>query len=256
MGKGRTNAGHGGGSSWSWYAYIQVSTDANASITATNPAGNTYTKQANSSGSVIFTVAYPGTYTISETGATSKTVVVADYGVAYPVSIYVPAPTGDYIIKNGVSYNGGGYDVYLSPTAARPLNSNVSYETPFVQSGVSRTNPVTGATENFLLFQLGNSNVGGSLHDIYKIDVTGKTKLYINMFYGQAFANLYFGLFNSISGGWINVAAQKMASYQTTGINTQLDISSYSGEYYIGVYGINDSNHSNTNAYIRDLYLA
>ena len=85
---GRSNAIIGSGSSWSWYAYIQVSTDANASITATNPAGNTYTKTANSSGAVTFTVAYPGTYTISETGATSVTVVVADYGVAYQASIY------------------------------------------------------------------------------------------------------------------------------------------------------------------------
>ena len=98
---GRTNAGISGGSSSTWYAYIQVSTDANAIITAVNPAGNSYTKTADSTGSAIFIVAYPGTYTISETGATSKTVVVADYGVAYPVSIYIPTFNG-ILIADGV----------------------------------------------------------------------------------------------------------------------------------------------------------
>ena len=96
---GRTNAVIGG-SSWSWYAYIQVSTDANASITAVNPAGNSYTKTADANGSCTFTVAYPGTYTISETGATSQTVVVADYGVAYQISIYAIVFDGR-IITNG-----------------------------------------------------------------------------------------------------------------------------------------------------------
>lgn len=108
---GRTNAGQRGGGSWSWFAFIQVTTDANASITAVNPAGNSYTKTADSSGSVIFTVAYPGTYTISETGATSQTVVVADYGVAYNVTIHVPTFDG-YLIRDGVekvSFTGHEY---------------------------------------------------------------------------------------------------------------------------------------------------
>ena len=144
MGKGRTNAGHSGGSSWSWYAYIQVSTDANASITATNPAGNTYTKQANSSGSVIFTVAYPGTYTISETGATSKTVIVADYGVIYPVSINIPTFDGK-LINDGVavvSYSAGGMS-----------GTNLSQRTPSLAS-------LSHEGYNCILVSIGSSGAG------------------------------------------------------------------------------------------------
>lgn len=96
---GRTNVG-GNAPASLWYAYIQVSTDANAVITAVNPAGNSYTKTADSTGSAIFIVSYPGTYTISETDAPSQTVVVADYGVVYPVSIYLPTFNG-ILISDG-----------------------------------------------------------------------------------------------------------------------------------------------------------
>ena len=127
---GRNNVG-GGGSSSTWYAYIQVSTDANAVITAVNPAGNSYTKTADSTGSAIFIVAYPGTYTISETGATSQTVVVADYGVSYSVSIYaVPVFTG-VLINDGseqVSFKSMGITGFNPPS--KPLT--ISYNTIWV----------------------------------------------------------------------------------------------------------------------------
>lgn len=246
---GRTNAGVNSTAS-QWYAFIQVSTDANAVITAVNPAGNSYTKTADGTGSCIFIVAYPGTYTISETGAQSQTAVVADYGVTYSVSIYLPAPTGTYIIQ------GGNYQVNMSRAAAVPISySHISQNTPYVSTGVSKTNPVTGVTENWLLFQIENANTGGCLFTTNKINTTGKSKLYINMYYDQPYANLYFGIFSIVSGGWISVISDTQASYQTSTISTYLNIS-FNGECYIGVYGINDSNHSLSTAYIKDLYYA
>ena len=126
---GRTNVG--GGNAEQWYAAIVVTTDANASITAVNPRGNSYTRQADSSGSLTILVAYPGTYTISETGATSQTVVVADYGVSYPVSIYaVPVFTG-VLINDGseqVSFKSMGITGFNPPS--KPLT--ISYNTILV----------------------------------------------------------------------------------------------------------------------------
>ena len=246
---GRTNACSGSGSSSLWYAYIQVSTDANAVITAVNPAGNSYTKTADSTGSAIFIVSYPGTYTISETDAPSQTVVVADYGVAYSVSIHVPPPAGTYLILNG------NPQVTFSRAAAIPSSYSQSHETPYITTGVSKTNPVTGATENWLLYQQGSANSGGCYFTSSVVDLTRYSKLCINMFYDQVYANLYFGIFSSVSGGWVNVVSSTQAQYQTTSILTYLNIS-LNSSYYIGVYGLNDSSHSNTNIYIRDLYLA
>ena len=246
---GRTNVG-GNAPASLWYAYIQVSTDANAVITAVNPAGNSYTKTADENGSAIFIVAYPGTYTISETGATSQTVVVADYGVAYSVSIHVPEPAGYYLIKNGNPQES------FTRAGAVPSSYSVQHEQPFISTGITKANPITGNMENWVLFQLESSNAGGYYGAVNSVDLTGYTKLYINMFYNQNYANLYFGVFYSISGGWINVVTDKMASYQSGGISTVLNLPSTTNSYYIGMYGINDSSHSNTNAYIKDLYLA
>ena len=144
MSIGRTNAGVGGGGSWSWYAYIQVSTDANASITAVNPAGNSYTKTADANGSCTCTVAYPGTYTISETGATSQTVVVADYGVIYPVSINIPTFDGK-LITDGVAT--------VSYTASGMTGTNLTAKTPSL-ANLSREG------YNCILVSLGSSGAG------------------------------------------------------------------------------------------------
>ena len=94
---GRTNVG-GGGSDF--VAYIQVTTDPNAVITATNPAGNTFTGTADSTGALTLTVRNSGTYTVSETGAPSESVVVSDYGEIYTVSI---AQFDGYIVNNGTA---------------------------------------------------------------------------------------------------------------------------------------------------------
>lgn len=250
---GRTNAGQRGGGSWSWFAFIQVTTDANASITAVNPAGNSYTKTADSSGSVIFTVTYPGTYTISETGATSQTVVVADYGVAYNVTILVPPPVGMYIIQSGVPAQN------MSAYGALPTSASVGHDSPFITTGVSKRNPVTQQMDYWTLVQQGNQNSGGCYVTTSKISTAGYSTLNINAIYDQQYANLYFGIYSAISGGWMTVVASTQAQYQTSGgISTSLNIagSSSVGDVYIGVYVINDSSHSNTNAYIRDLYLA
>lgn len=249
---GRTNAG-GVGSVSQWYAYIQVSTDANAIITAVNPAGNSYTRTADSTGALTIVVSYPGTYTISETGATSQTVVVADYGVAYNVTILVPPPVGMYIIQSGVPVQG------MSAYAALPTSASVSHDTPYAIKGVPKTNPVTHEIDDWVLVQQSNQNSGGCYVTQSKISTAGYSTLNINMIYDQPYANLYFGLYSTISGGWMTVVASTQAQYQTSGgISTTLNIagSSSVGDVYIGVYVINDSSHSNTNAYIRDLYLS
>lgn len=82
---GRTNVG--GGSSFS--ATVEITTDANATITLTNLAGDTFSGNADSSGDLTIIVNKPGTYTVTETGAsTTKAVVIADDGETYITEIY------------------------------------------------------------------------------------------------------------------------------------------------------------------------
>lgn len=82
---GRTNVG--GGSSFS--ATVEITTDSNATITLTNLAGDTFSGNADSSGDLTIVVNKPGTYTVTETGAsTTKTVVIADDGETYITEIY------------------------------------------------------------------------------------------------------------------------------------------------------------------------
>lgn len=161
---GRTNVG-GNAPASLWYAYIQVSTDANAVITAVNPAGNSYTKTADENGSAIFIVAHPGTYTISETGATSQTVVVADYGVAYTVSIHVP-------IFNGTLINNGTETVDFSEYAYH--YSSYDERSPYILQNMVYT-------------------VGGtSYNTVYIEQVSGYSGLYIstNAFNRSGYSNL------------------------------------------------------------------
>ena len=138
---GRNNVG-GGGSSSAWYAYIQVSTDANAIITAVNPAGNSYTRTADSTGSLIIVVGYPGTYTISETGTTPQTVVVADYGVAYPVTIHIPTFNGTFINNGAEAVEFSKYEYTYSYYSGRtPFTlenmyytaGGIAYSTVFIE---------------------------------------------------------------------------------------------------------------------------
>ena len=108
---GKTNVG-GGGSNF--IAYIAVSTDPNAQISAVNLAGDVYTGTASASGSLLLPVRNPGTYTVSETGAGTATVVVSDYGAAYSVSLYLFV--GNIISDGEIVVNGGmfteGYPYY------------------------------------------------------------------------------------------------------------------------------------------------
>ena len=145
---GRTNVFSGTQTS-QWYAYIQVSTDANAVITAVNPAGNSYTKTADSTGSAIFIVAYPGTYTISETGATSQTVVVADYGVAYSVSIHIPT-------FNGILINDGAEVVDFSEYGYH--YSSYNERTPYVLQNMGYT--VGGVLYNTVYIEMSSGYSG------------------------------------------------------------------------------------------------
>lgn len=242
---GKTNAVIGG-STWSWYAYIQVSTDANASITATNPAGNTYIKTANSSGAVTFTVAFPGTYTISESGATSQTVVVADYGVSYSVSIYAAPSFNGRIILDGQ------YQISMSALAVAAIN--LTPEAPTIRTNVGKVNPFNQSQYLYCVeYKQYSSNSTGILLSANKVDVTSFNYLRINNIYYANYQFIYFGVFDYLTSSTITPVVSGMAS--AAGLTSSLDVSSVTGLKYVGVYGANDSNHYNSISYINALWM-
>lgn len=167
---GRTNAG-GGGSASQWYAYIQVSTDANAIITAVNPAGNSYTRTADSTGALTIVVSYPGTYTISETGATSQTVVVADYGVVYSVTIHIST-------FNGILINDGVEVVQFKAMGVTGYNYTAKAPS-IIHTSVS----VSGNLYNIVY--PGLSNGAGAYVSEEAYDLTGYSSLVMTGRYGQ-----------------------------------------------------------------------
>ena len=96
---GRTNAGHAGGGGTAFEAYIQVATDANASITAVNLAGDTFSGTADATGALVLTVTAPGTYTVTETDGGQGTVTVSDYGVTYQITVIA---FDGFLVQSGV----------------------------------------------------------------------------------------------------------------------------------------------------------
>jgi len=84
---GRTNASISSGVGSDFVAYIQVATDANASITAVNLHGDTFTGTADNTGALTLVVTAPGTYTVIETGGGTTTVDVINYGASYSISV-------------------------------------------------------------------------------------------------------------------------------------------------------------------------
>ena len=91
---GRTNVGGGGAQ---FRATLEITTDPNAVITATNPAGDSCSGTADSSGELTMTIKAPGTYTVEETDGGTETVVIADNGEIYLLT--VNAFDGNFIVN-------------------------------------------------------------------------------------------------------------------------------------------------------------
>ena len=178
---GKTNAGGGGGSNFA--AYLEVSTDAYAVITAVNLAGDTYSGTADSSGDLTLTIRKPGTYTVTETGGGSKTVVVADDGETYEVRII--AFDGSLIV-GGVEVIDNGFSAEAYQTGAWtgsvPLISSVTYgTTQYIavdlpsggsKSGIYVTTDAVSITD-FSTYSFYGHQVTGSYCVAFAIDETG-----------------------------------------------------------------------------------
>lgn len=123
---GRTNVGGSGGGGSSFLAYLQVATDPNAVITAVNLAGDTFSGTADNTGSLVLDITEPGTYTVTETNGGVETIVVADNGETYTLTV---------IAFNGEMIVDGAYVVefeaipkaYLNYTGVAPTASIQTY---------------------------------------------------------------------------------------------------------------------------------
>lgn len=235
---GRSNAIIGSGSVWSWYAYIQVSTDANTSITAVNPAGNSYTKTADANGSCTFTVAYPGTYTISETGTTSKTVVVADYGVIYSVSIHLPVFSGILINDGAEAVDFSEYGYHYSSYTER---------TPYILQEMGYT--AGGVLYSTVYIEMA-SNYSGLYITTNAYDKTGFTKLTCK---GIKSNGTYYPV--AVAKNSLTIAAQSYVISANWGDTTVSLTGINDGEYRFGILAIGSSSSSTATCFLNSMKL-
>ena len=148
MGLGRTNAGNGsGGGGSAFSATLQVATDANAVITAVNLAGDTFSGTANSSGALTLTITEPGTYTVTETNGGVESIVIADNGATYTLT--VTAFNGIFI-NNGSIVITNGFTTYGDSSGAYGYSS----EAPQV------SNTSLGGSNVVLIYKAGSSSAG------------------------------------------------------------------------------------------------
>ena len=113
MGLGITNASTGGGGS-TFSATLQIATDPNAVITSVNLAGDTFSGTADNSGALNLTITEPGTYTVTETDGGVESIVIADNGEIYTLTVIAFNGTmieaGDTAISfESIAYAPGSY---------------------------------------------------------------------------------------------------------------------------------------------------
>lgn len=240
---GRTNVGGGG----NWYAYIQVSTDPNAQISVVNLHGDAFSGTADNTGALLLTVTASGTYTVTETGGGTATVVVSDYGVTYSVSVYF---FGGYFIRNGLftAYEMEGLGIW---TGGGGVVANMT-----TTEGVSHT--ANGETYTCVEIETDSGNNSQCcLVTIGQIDVTDYSTL--TMVASASHFDIFgAGLFTKVTDPYTYatlVAGGSMPSYYNQFKTATLDVSGYSGNYYIGVYIGRPSSPRTIYYYVKDLYL-
>lgn len=230
----RTNASTGGGGSASFTAYIQVTTDASASITATNLAGNTYTGTADSTGALLLEVNDAGTYTVSITGTTfSNTVAVIDNGASYSVTVF-----SEYVLFN---------------STINRLGSSFLY-------GDAETRVIVEANDVIVL-----GRETARYYPAYtngKYDLTNMKELKITGFFEKYTHNLEFGFCDNTPqamGGSYKTGDQNVVVSGTFSANATyddtviLDVSSITGEHYF--YFKSQGNDSSSTTYVNRLMI-
>lgn len=163
---GRTNVGGGGGSGSSFLAYLQVATDPNAVITAVNLAGDTFSGTADNTGALVLNITEPGTYTVTETDGGVETIVIADDGVTYQLTV---------IAFNGVLIDGANQ--YGEFTALAYAYNNYVATVPNVDYD-------TSAVPNNIHISISQSRSGVYKSGIY-VDLTGYDYLKFNAAFGN-----------------------------------------------------------------------
>ena len=228
---GRTNAGGGGGGSSSFVAYIQITTDANAVISAVNPAGDSFTGTADSTGSLTLTVTAAGTYTVSISGtASSTTVQVIDSGETYTATVLSWDGT---LYDNGDEYTGitGGWvplalgttsNTKSPPGITRYPTFIEAYQSGYLQDGLFLTSEKV------------------DLSSYTTLDIAYSTWCQIT---GELIVIAY-------DGSAITKIATLTVTTTQTASSISLGISSYTGEYRLGFELITAGN-SNCRVYLR-----
>ena len=243
---GKTNVG-GGGSNF--VAYIAVATDPNALISAVNLAGDVFTGTANSSGSLVLTVRNPGTYTLSETGGGTGSVVVSDYGVTYSVSVYY---FGGYFIRNGL------FTIYEMDARGIWSGGGGVIANMTITEGVSFSDNDGNYTGVELETQSGNTSQC-CLVATQPIDLTDYSSLKMAAMRTDT-STFGVGIFTRevISDDYVVatlVAGTSLSAYYNRLLDVSVDISAYNSEFYVGAYIGRGASPSTIDFYIKDLYL-
>lgn len=243
---GRTNVGGGGGSGSSFLAYLQVTTDPNAVITAVNLAGDTFSGTADNTGSLVLNITEPGTYTITETGGGTGTVVVADDGETYSITV---VGFDGYIVKDGE--HSSYYEI--EGRAAVWSGGGGIIEEPTVTEGAT----ITNAGVQYTVVDVLLNSINGTQCVVVtteKVDITDYDNLKM-LSLRMTSGTFGVGLFNDPSGSNMTLISGTNGYTSGTFDTLTFDVSSYSGEYYVGAYISKPSNQTDVHYYIADLWV-
>lgn len=247
MGVGMTNAVIGSGGT-NFIAYIQISTDPNAQISVVNLHGDAFSGTADNTGALLLTVTAPGTYTVSETGGGTASVLVIDYGVSYLVSVYAFDGT---LIDRGIlseSHKLEKVPIRWNGTSGYMIALTITEDVQITISG-----------QNKKVVQIDGASAQNDSQAIFvsedMIDITNYSGISMTA-QNVTFPTFGIAIFDSVNKETYraNIVAST-PTYMGYG-TTYLDISSYTGEYYVGLYLGKNASPQNAFCYVEDLMLA
>ena len=141
---GRTNVSIGGGGGSAFLAYLQIATDPNAVITAVNLAGDTFSGTADSAGSLVLNITEPGTYTVTETDGEVRSIIIADNGGIYSITLH--AFDGNFIVSGVVVVDGGMTSVGYSYEGKFAVAPTITTSTIVSETAILQQQPSNGGS--------------------------------------------------------------------------------------------------------------
>ena len=244
---GRTNVGGGGGSGSSFLAYLQVTTDPNAVITAVNLAGDTFSGTADNTGSLVLNITEPGTYTVTETNGGAETIVVSDYGETYMVEVY--AFDGSLIDRGILS------DTHTLEKVPIRWSGTSGY---MIALTITENVQITISGQNKKVVQIDGASAQNDAQAIFvsedKIDITNYSGISMTS-QNATFSTFGIAIFDSVNKETYRANLVAFTPAYSGYGTTYLDISSYTGEYYVGLYLGKNASPQNVFCYVEDLIL-